>query len=177
MLASFVLDPGRRSHSLDTLSLEHLGRPMRAFEDLTGRGKEQIAFAEVPVPEAAAYCGADSTTVLAIRDSFTKPLRDQALEPLLRDVELPLVEVLVDMEWVGIAIDPRVFERLSRELAGDLATLERRIIETAGTDFNLNSPRQLGFLLFEKLQLPVLKKTRTGPSTDAEVLEDRKSVV
>ncbi|MFN8646275.1 MAG: DNA polymerase I [Gemmatimonadales bacterium] len=171
MLASFVLDPGRRSHAIDTLSLEHLGRGMRSYTDLTGKGKAQIPFAEVPVAEAAAYCGADSATVLALHQFFAPSLREMGLEPLLRDLEMPLVPVLVDMEWDGIAIDAALFSRVSVELTTDLVALEAKIAQAAGATVNLNSPKQLAALLFEKLQLPVLKKTKTGPSTDADVLE------
>ena len=171
MLTSFVLDPGRRSHAIDTLSLEHLGRGMRQYTDLAGKGKAQIPFAEVAIPEAAAYCGADSATVLALHDFFAPALREHALERLLGEIELPLVPVLVDMEWDGIAIDRAVFERLAVELTRDLAALEAKISAAAGVAVNLNSPKQLAALLFDKLQLPVLKKTKTGPSTDADVLE------
>lgn len=171
MLASFVLDPGRRSHGIDTLALEHLGRTMETYGDVAGRGRREVPFAELPVTRAAAYCGADSTTVLELHDFFAPRLRETALEPLLAEVELPLVEVLVDMEWAGIAIDRAVFDRLSRELAADLARLELEIARAAGTELNLNSPKQLAAVLFEKHQLPVLKKTKTGPSTDADVLE------
>jgi DNA polymerase-1 len=171
MLASFVLDPGRRSHAIDALSLEHLGRGMRSYTDLTGKGSTQIPFAEVPVVEAAAYCGADSATVLVLHAVFAPLLEEMALAPLLHDLEMPLVEVLVDMEWAGIAIDRPLFERLSREMGTDLARLEAQIQAAAGTTFNLNSPKQLGQVLYEKHQLPILKKTRTGPSTDADVLE------
>jgi DNA polymerase-1 len=171
MLASFVLDPGRRSHAIDTLALEHLGRTMETYADVAGRGKREVPFAELPVARAAAYCGTDSTTVLALHEFFAPRLRETALEPLLAEIELPLVEVLADMEWEGIAIDRTVFERLSRELGADLGRLEREISQAAGTELNLNSPKQLATVLFEKHQLPVLKKTKTGPSTDADVLE------
>jgi len=171
MLASFVLDPGRRSHAIDALSLEHLGRAMRDYTDLTGKGAAQIPFAEVPIPEAADYCGADSATVLALHEVFAPELKEHALERLLADLEIPLVEVLVDMEWAGIAIDRPLFARLSQEMGAELARLEGEIHAAAGTSFNINSPKQLGQVLFEQHQLPVLKKTRTGPSTDADVLE------
>jgi DNA polymerase-1 len=171
MLASFVLDPGRRSHAIDTLSLEHLGRPMRLYGEVAGKGRNEIPFAEVPVLEAAAYCGADSATVLALERFFAPSLAGMGLERLLREIELPLVRVLVDMEWAGIAIDPVLFSRLSGEMTRELVGLEARIATAAGTTVNLNSPRQLAALLFEKLQLPVFKKTKTGPSTDADVLE------
>jgi DNA polymerase-1 len=171
MLASFVLDPGRRSHAIDALSLEHLGRGMRSYTDLTGKGSTQIPFAEVPIAEAAAYCGADSATVLALHAHFAPQLQEMALASLLGELEMPLVEVLVDMEWAGIAIDRPLFERLSREMGAELARLETQIQGVAGATFNLNSPKQLGQVLYEQHQLPVLKKTRTGPSTDADVLE------
>jgi len=171
MLASFLLDPGRRSHGIDTLSLELLGRPMRSHEDLTGKGKARISFAEVSVADAADCCGGDSATVLALHHLFAPRLAEAALQPLLDGLEMPLVEVLVDMEWRGIAIDPALFGRLAKELFVDLQRLEAEIARAAGGSINLNSPKQLAAVLFDKLQLPALKRTKTGPSTDADVLE------
>ncbi len=171
MLASFVLDPGRRSHTIDTLCLEHLGRTLQTYPDLTGKGKSEIPFAEVAVPQAASYCGTDSATVLSLHRFFEPMLRETALEPLLQTIEMPLLEVLVDVEWAGITIDLTLFRKLGEELGGDLRRLEQEIALAAGTEVNLNSPRQLASVLFERLQLPVLKKTKTGPSTDADVLE------
>ncbi len=171
MLASFVLEPGRRSHAIDTLCLEHFGRAMQSPADLTGKGKTQIPFAEVAVALAAGYCGADSATVLELHDRLAPALRALALEPLLRDIELPLVRVLTDMEWEGISIDTAVFAQLSGELSADLRRLEGEIAVVAGETLNLNSPRQLAAILFEKHQLPILKRTKTGPSTDADVLD------
>jgi DNA polymerase-1 len=171
MLASFVLDPGRRSHAIDNLCLEHLGRAMQTYAEVAGRGRAELPFAEVQMAAASAYCGADSATVLALHDFFEPALKEMAMEPLLREVEMPLVEVLTDMEWEGIAIDRALFARLSEELGADLARLEEEICRIAECDLNINSPRQLATVLFEKHQLPVLKKTKTGPSTDADVLE------
>lgn len=172
MLASFVLDPSRRSHGIDALSLDLLGRRMTSYTELVGKGKKQIPFAEVPISAAAGYCGADSATVLALRVFFADGLKRQGVEKLLETIELPLVPVLADMEWTGVAIDTRWFARLDHDLSHDLESLEQEIRKLADQpDLNLNSPRQLGVVLFEKLGLPVLKKTRTGPSTDAEVLE------
>ncbi len=171
MLASFVLDPGRRSHAIDNLSLEHLGRAMQSYEDVAGKGKTQVPFAEVPIGMAATYCGADSATVLALHDFFAASLSDTAMEPLFREIEMPLVEVLTNMEWEGIGIDRALFARLSGELGVELRELERKCAETAGCDLNINSPRQLATILFEKHQLPILKRTKTGPSTDADVLD------
>jgi DNA polymerase-1 len=171
MIASFLLDPGRRSHAIDILSLEHLGRGMQSYSDVAGKGKAEIPFAEVAVASAAAYCGADSATVLALHDYFAPMLAETGMEELFRTIEMPLVPVLTEMEWAGIAIDPELFAELSRELSEELARLEIRIGEVAGEALNLNSPRQLATILFEKQGLPVLKKTKTGPSTDADVLE------
>ncbi len=171
MLASFVQDPGRRSHGLDTLSLDHLGRPLGRAVESVGRGKGETPVAEIAVEEAARVSGAEATTILALEAYLTPRLTETALTPLLADIEMPLVEVLVSMEWTGIAIDPAVFEQLSRELGTDLVRLEGEIATAAGGAVNLNSPRQLAAVLFEKLGLPVLKKTKTGPSTDADVLE------
>ncbi|HEY3935365.1 MAG TPA: DNA polymerase I [Gemmatimonadales bacterium] len=172
MLASFVLDPSRRSHGIDALALEFLGRRMSLYTDLAGKGKNEIPFAEVPVHRAAAYCGADSATVLALHRHFAAELEQHKLNPLLQTIELPLVPVLVDMEWDGIAIDAAAFAEQGRELARDLEQLSAQIQEAAGGKaLNINSPRQLGAILFEDLGLPVIKKTRTGPSTDADVLE------
>ncbi|HET8649115.1 MAG TPA: DNA polymerase I [Gemmatimonadales bacterium] len=171
LLASFVLDPGRRSHALDVLSLEHLGRTMRTYTDLVGKGKNQIAFAEVAISDAAAYCGADSATVLALHEFFAPRLLETAMGPLLHELEMPLVPVLVDMEWDGIRIDLDLFARMSAELGVELTRLEEECARTAGCELNINSPRQLAAILFEQQQLPVLKKTKTGPSTDADVLD------
>ncbi|MBA2292653.1 MAG: DNA polymerase I [Gemmatimonadales bacterium] len=172
MLASFVLDPSRRSHGIDSLSIEFCGRTMTLYTDLAGRGKKQIPFAEVSVEKAAAYCGADSATVLALHECFVPELARHALSDLLATVEMPLIPVLVDMEWAGIGIDAAHFVQLDHDLARDLAVLEGEIqVSAGGRELNINSPRQLAAILFEEQGLPVLKKTKTGASTDAEVLE------
>ena len=172
MLASFVLDPSRRSHGIDALALECFGQQMTQYTDLTGKGKTQIPFAEVDVAQAAAYCGADSATVLALRDHFAADLERHQLAPLFEQIEMPLVPVLVDMEWTGIRIDTARFAELGKSLGHDLDVLSQEIQRAAGgKELNINSPKQLAAVLFEGQGLPVLKKTRTGPSTDAEVLE------
>jgi DNA polymerase I len=171
MLASFLVDPGRRSHGIDTLSLELLGRPMRSRDEATGKGKVRIPMAEISVADVADYCAADSAAVLELHRLFAPGLSEAALQPLLDGLEMPLVEVLVDMEWRGIAIDPALFTRMARELSIDLQRLEADIAQAAGGSVNLNSPKQLAAVLFDKLQLPALKRTKTGPSTDADVLE------
>lgn len=171
MLVSFVLDPGRRSHALEPLALDHLGRTLATRSDLLGKGKSARAPEMVEPVEAAAHCAAELGAVLALDEQLRAGLAGSGMEKLYREIELALTPVLVDMEWAGIAIDQALFHRLSQELARDLANLERDIVAAAGTEFNLNSPRQLAGVLFDRLQLPVIKKTKTGASTDAEVLE------
>ncbi len=171
MLASFVLDPGRRSHALDDLARERLSLAVRTYAELVGRGKGERPFAAVPLADAARYCAADSEIVLRLRDAFLPELEDHQLARLLETIEMPLMPVLVDMESRGVCIDLTRLGEISRAFAGELAALERAIYQVAGTDFNINSTPQLRQVLFEKHQLPVLKKTKTGPSTDYEVLE------
>jgi DNA polymerase-1 len=171
MLASFVLDPGRRSHALDDLARERLSLALRTYPELVGRGKAERSFAEVPVADAARYCASDSEMVLRLHDAFQSELEDHQVVRLLDTIEVPLIPVLVDMESRGVRIDLTRLGDIARTFAGELAALERAIHHAAGTDFNINSTPQLRHVLFEKHQLPILKKTKTGPSTDYEVLE------
>jgi len=171
MLASFVLDPGRRSHALDDLARERLSLAVRPYAELVGRGKAERPFAAVPLADAARYGAVDSEIVLRLHDAFRPELEDHQLVRLLETIEVPLIPVLVDMESRGVCIDLTRLGEISRAFAGELTALERAIYHAAGTDFNINSTPQLRHVLFEKHQLPVLKKTKTGPSTDYEVLE------
>jgi DNA polymerase-1 len=171
MLASFVLDPGRRSHALGDLARERFGVEMQTYAGLVGRGRAERPFAEIPVAAAARYCCADSEMVLRLRDAFAGELEDHRLLPLLETIELPLTSVLADMEWHGMLVDRALLAEIGRGLTKELAELERAIYQAAGREFNINSTPQLRTVLFEKLQLPTLKKTKTGASTDFEVLE------
>ena len=171
MLESFLIDPGRRSHSLENLALDHLGRTLRPRSDLLGKGKSALAPCQVGVDVSAPCAAAELHAVLALAERFERPIVEGGLESLYREIELPLIPVLVDMEWTGIAIDPVLFAGLARELGADLERLRRRIGELSGTEFNLNSPKQMATVLYDKLQLPVIKRLKTGPSTDADVLE------
>jgi DNA polymerase-1 len=171
MLASFVLDPGRRSHTLEELAHDRLGLTLQNHALLLGKGKTQREFDAVPVPEAARYGCANTETVLLLVESFRPELEDHKLLPLLETIELPLLRVLVGMQWHGVLVDRARLAEISRTLAVELSQLERDIYAAAGTDFNLNSTPQLRTILFDKLQLPLLKKTKTGASTDSDVLE------
>ncbi len=172
MVASYVLDPGRRQHGLDALALTLLGHKMISFEEVAGRGKGQVSFAEVSPERATGYACEDADFTLRLKELFENQLRDQKLEGLFRCLEMPLVPVLARMESNGIRIDVPFFRETSGRLEGSLQDLQEAIMEMAGEEFNLNSTSQLRGILFEKLGLPVLKRTKTGPSTDASVLEE-----
>jgi DNA polymerase-1 len=171
MLASFVLDPGRRSHAIDELARDRLSLVLRTYGELVGRGRSERPFATLPVADAARYCAADSEMVLRLEAAFRPELEDHELLRLLETIELPLIGVLADMEWRGVRIDLERLGEIARAFARELAELEQAIYYAAGTEFNINSTPQLRHVLFEKIQLPVQKKTKTGPSTDYEVLE------
>ncbi|MDH4350148.1 MAG: DNA polymerase I, partial [Gemmatimonadota bacterium] len=172
LLSAFVLEPGRRSYALEALVLERLGDHLPAREQVVGAGRSARAPADVTPQEAATLCAAWGGAIRALHAAFEPDLAAQGLAGLVREVELPLVEVLVDMEWEGVGVDTARLAELSRQFGEELRALERAIYADAGTDFNINSNPQLRHVLFEKLQLPVLKKTKTGPSTDADVLEE-----
>jgi DNA polymerase-1 len=176
MIASFLLDPGRRSHGLDVLAREHLGLQLTTYAELAGKGKSERPFAEVPPAQAATYCCADADTVLRLREYFEVQLQSGQMDRLLEDIEIPLVGVLVDVEWRGIAVDSERLAELSRRFGSELERIEAAIYDEAGVTFNINSTPQLRHVLFEKLQLPVVKKTKTGASTDAGVLEELASM-
>ncbi len=172
MVASYVLDPNRRQHSLDALAVTLLGHKMISFEDVAGKGKAQLSFSEVSLDRAREYACEDADYTLRLRNLFGPQLREQKLEGLFRDVEVPLVPVLARMEANGIRIDVPFFHGMSERLEADLEGLRKDIVGLAGEEFNLNSTPQLREVLFDRLGLPVIKKTKTGPSTDASVLEE-----
>ncbi len=171
MIASYVLDPGRRSHGLDTLALEFLGHRMITYEEVCGRGKNAIGFDQVPIERATSYSCEDVDVTGRLATIFEEQLRQLQLMDLFRKIEIPLVPVLAGMESTGIRIDLGAFAKLRSELASERAKVESQIYAAAGEEFNINSNAQLRRILFEKLELPVVKKTASGPSTDAAVLE------
>ncbi|MFM9012663.1 MAG: DNA polymerase, partial [Gemmatimonadota bacterium] len=172
MLASYVLDPSRRSHAIDTLAVELLGVAMTGYDELCGKGKQEIPFDEVPIVAARDYACADADIAWRLRAVLAPKLTAHALEPLLRDIELPLVHVLAEMEWTGITIDVPWFHSLKTRFEVARREVETQIHAEAGETFNIASNPQLRTILFEKLGLPVKKKTATGPSTDASVLQE-----
>ena len=172
MVASYVLDPNRRQHSLDSLTLTLQGHRMIPYSEVAGKGKSQISFAEVTLDRAREYACEDADYTLRLRELFEPQLREQKLDGLFRELEMPLVPVLARMESNGIRIDVPFFQGMNARLESDLSDIRREIVSMAGEEFNLNSTPQLREILFEKLGLPSLKRTKTGPSTDASVLEE-----
>ena len=171
MIASYLLNPSGRQHNLEVLSLTYLGRKMVPISELIGSGKKQRSFAEVPVEQAARYSGEDAEVVLRLKEVLEGELEAKALMPLFREVEMPLVEVLVDMEMHGVKVDGNYLRTMSLQVEAELRRLEEEIYEVAGERFNINSTQQLGYILFEKFKLPVVRRTKTGYSTDVSVLE------
>ena len=171
MIASYVLDPGRRSHGLDTLAMEFLGYQMMTYEAVCGRGKNAIGFDEVPIDVATRYSCEDADVTGRLAVLFMEQLEKLNLRRLFAEIEMPLLPVLAEMEAIGIRIDLKAFERMRFELSKERTRVENRIYQSAGEEFNINSNVQLRRILFEKVQLPVVKKSASGPSTDAVVLE------
>jgi DNA polymerase I len=172
MLASYVLDPGRRSHGLDVLALEFLDHRVTLLQELCGRGKTAIPFDECPIDCARDYSCEDADMALQLCERFTPQLEAYGLTQLFREIEMPLVDVLARMEWEGVSIDVEWFRSLKARFAAEREAVEREIYGIAGMEFNINSNLQLREVLFDKLELPVLKRTSTGPSTDASVLQE-----
>jgi len=171
MIASYLLDPGRREHGLDALALQYLDHRTITYEEVTGKGKAQIPFAEVPLERARDYAAEDADISLRLAELFEPELEKLKLDDLFRRIEIPLVDVLAEMEWNGIRVDEGFFHELHRRLLGQLETITGAIYAEAGGEFNINSNPQLREILFERLKLPVVKRTKTGASTDVEVLQ------
>jgi DNA polymerase-1 len=172
MIASYVLDPGRRGHSLEALALDILAHKTLTYAEVTGRGQKQVSFAEVTIDRARDFACQDADCALRLYERFHPELGAQGMEGLFHELEMPLVPVLARMERRGVRIDDAFFREMSRKLARELDLVQQEIWKEAGTEFNINSTPKLREILFDKLGLPVLKRTKTGPSTEASVLEE-----
>jgi DNA polymerase-1 len=170
MLASYLLNPSKRAHNLDQIALDFLDHRTITYQDVAG--KTDNSFARVPVEKAAPYACEDADITLAAYIILKKELEEAGLKKLLEQVEMPLVSVLMRMEKAGICVDKERLRVLSKTFEHQLVELEQRIYTIAGEEFNIRSSQQIGRILFEKLKLPVQKKTRkkTGYSTDVDVL-------
>jgi DNA polymerase I len=173
MLAAYLIEPARTSQGLDALALEFLDHRTISYEEVTGKGKGQLNFSEVDLDRAAPYSCEDADVTFLLHEILLPKVREQGMEALLFDTEMPLLEILAEMELTGVKLDLPLMRELSAGFGRELIDLESRIHELTGGPFNINSPKQLGEMLFERLGLAVGKKTKgkTGWSTNVEELE------
>jgi DNA polymerase-1 len=173
MVASYVINPGLRQHNLDYLAQHYLNHKMTTYHEVVGRGKKACNFSEVDVEKARDYSCEDADITLKLTEMLHEKLRTDKNEDLFYGLEMPLLPVLMDMEMTGIRIDTDFLGQMSSRFSDQLKALEEEIHREAGMEFTINSPQQLGHVLFEKLQLPVQKKTAKTKSysTDVSVLK------
>ncbi|MDO9565375.1 MAG: DNA polymerase I [Candidatus Desulfaltia sp.] len=173
MLASYLLNPSKRAHNLDQIALDFLDHRTITYKDVTGgKGRNGFCFSHVPIEKAGPYACEDADITLMAYNKLMPMLKNEGFIELFEKVEMPLVSVLMKMEMTGIGIDKEKLSLLSKLFEHQLEDLKDRIFAIAGEEFNINSSQQLGLILFEKLGLPVQKKTKkkTGYSTDVDVL-------
>ena len=172
MIASYLLNPSKTSHGLDSIALEYLNYKTMTYADVTGTGKKQICFNEVDIATATRYSGEDADIAFRLKQVLEPKLRENNLDNLFHDVEMKLMNVLADMEYAGVKIDAGLLRVMSGKLEKETAQITQDIYGLAGSEFNINSPKQLADILFVKLGLTPVKKTKTGYSTDVDVLEE-----
>jgi DNA polymerase-1 len=172
MLASYLLNPSKRAHNLDQIALDFLAHKTISYAEVPGKGKNAVPFSQVPLDKAVPYACEDADITLMAKDVLMPQIKELGLDELMDTVEMPLVPVLMRMEMIGTGVDVEKLHELSKSFEQHLEALEGSIYGLAGEAFNINSSQQLGRILFEKLQLPVQKKTKkkTGYSTDVNVL-------
>ncbi|MBW2039117.1 MAG: DNA polymerase I [Deltaproteobacteria bacterium] len=169
MIASYLLNPTKRSHSLESIAQEYLEHQMITYKEVTKKGQ---GFQKVALQQAKEYSCEDADVTFLLAEMLLKKLEEEGLKELFFQIELPLVEVLAEMELWGVRIKPDLLLELSKELEARLWGLKEKVFDLVGEEFNINSTQQLGKILFEKLRLPIIKKTKTGYSTDVEVLQE-----
>jgi DNA polymerase I len=169
MVAAYCLEPARSGFGLKDLARDFLNERMTRIDELLGNEKDKT-MVEVPIDKAAPYAGADAEVTLRLAALFRKRLKDEKLEPLFNNLEMPLVRVIREMEKAGVAVDVDFLRTTGKKFEGMKHALEKEIFELAGEPFVINSPKQMARILFEKLKMPPGKKTKTGYSTNEEVL-------
>jgi DNA polymerase-1 len=174
MLESYVLDSTATRHDMDSLALKYLGHKTIHFEDIAGKGKNQLTFNEIEVEKAAVYAAEDADITLRLHNTLWPKLSGEpTIKTLYETIEVPLVPVLSRIERNGVLIDAPMLSRQSKELAKGILDIEQQAFDVAGGKFNLGSPKQIQEILYERLGLPILKKTPKGqPSTAEDVLQD-----
>jgi DNA polymerase-1 len=174
MIAAYLL--GEKSLGLKNLAFSRLAIEMTPIAELIGAGAKQIPMSQVEIARAADYASADADMTLRLAEIFEPELKEQGLWRLFAEVEMPLTPVLMRMERNGIALDTDLLKQMSERLGGQLSRLEKDIYDNVGHQFNINSPQQLGNVLFEELKLPTARKTKGGYSTGAAILEELRGV-
>ena len=174
MLESYVLNSTATRHDMDSVAAKYLGLTTTKYEDVAGKGAKQIGFDQVELERAAPYAAQDADVTLRLHGTLWPLLEaEPGLRKVYTDIECPLIHVLQRMEHIGVLVDADLLEKQSTELAEAMRATEKAAFEEAGSEFNLGSPKQLGEILFEKLELPVHSKTKTGqPSTAENVLAE-----
>ena len=171
-IAEYLIDSkSSTSYECSAIAMKYLTRKIKSKEDLLGKGAKAKKFDEIEFDELSAYIGDILNTVNGVYPKMEEKLKETEMDGLFYHVEMPLVEVLGSMEYIGMKVDKDQLNELKEKITTIINELENEIFELAGEPFNINSPKQLGVVLFEKLGLPVIKKTKTGYSTNAEVLE------
>lgn len=169
MIASYLLNPNKPKHNLEDAANLYLSKQKKTFTEILGNLK---SFKEVSLNEAASYACNDALLSFELKEILFEEIRKQAMEPLYKDIEMPLLKVLADMELAGVKIDPVILNGFSKEIESELQAIKRRIYFIAGEEFNINSPKQLGKILFENLGLQPGKRKKSGYSTEMSVLEE-----
>jgi len=170
MIASYLLNPSKHNHNLDDIAMDYLDYRTTSFKEVTGSGKTAVPFDQVAIETAKNYACEDSDITYILSGLLLPRLKEDGFQELFTEVELPLLKVLAYMEMAGVKINEGLLKKLSEEYAITLDAITKKIYELAGDEFNINSPQQMGKILFEKLKLPGAKKTKTGYSTDISVL-------
>ena len=171
-IAEYLIDStSSTSYECSAIAMKYLTSKIKSKEDLLGKGAKARKFEELDIKELSEYIAQIVNVVKLSSEKMEKSLNESDMDSLFYEVEMPLVEVLGEMEFVGIEVDREMLNELGTEFKEIISKLESEIYEMAGESFNINSPKQLGVILFEKLELPVIKKTKTGYSTNAEVLD------
>lgn len=173
-LAEYLINPSKSSYDIHTSAKDYLERDVLNLEDLVGKGKKMLSFNDVEKKELGEYIGMYITITEDLHSTLIQIIEDRDMFELYLNIEIPLIKVLASMEYEGFCVDKKYLETLGEKFDKELKELESKIHEFAGEEFNVNSPKQLGFVLFETLELPVIKKTKTGYSTSVEVLDKLK---
>lgn len=172
MIGAYILDPSRSTYTLSELSQLYLGFTFESAEELSGKGKNYTPYHELPAERVAPVAVTHCSVIFRLADAIQAKIAENGQDKLCYEIEMPLVEVLADMEYRGFGVNRKELEEYSARLDERIEAAERDIYDLAGETFNINSTKQLGAILFEKLGLRVVKKTKTGYSTDAEVLDE-----